>query len=58
VLPLGRRFGEFDERQWKMLRDIMFNERLIDDTFNLSAAVNYDVLRAAHRRPLSFAGER
>jgi ABC-type nitrate/sulfonate/bicarbonate transport system substrate-binding protein len=58
VLPLGRRFGEFDERQWKMLRDIMFNERLIDDTFNLSAAVNYEVLSAAHRRPLSFAGER
>jgi ABC-type nitrate/sulfonate/bicarbonate transport system substrate-binding protein len=54
VFPLGRRFTEFDDTQWKSLRDILINERMIDDTIDMSKAVNYDFLREAYRKPISF----
>jgi ABC-type nitrate/sulfonate/bicarbonate transport system substrate-binding protein len=56
VLPLGRRFTEFDDRQWKMLRDILIDERLIrdSDSIDLSTAINYDFLKEAYRKPISF----
>lgn len=54
VLPLGRRFTEFDDRQWKLLRAILINERLIDDSIDMSKAVTYDFLREAYRKPISF----
>jgi ABC-type nitrate/sulfonate/bicarbonate transport system substrate-binding protein len=56
VLPLGRRFGEYDEMQWKQLLKMMTNERLIrdPDSVDLSKAVNYEFLREAYRKPISF----
>jgi ABC-type nitrate/sulfonate/bicarbonate transport system substrate-binding protein len=56
VLPLGRRFTEYDDTQWKLLLNILNNERLIRDSesFDLSKAVNYDFLREAYRKPISF----
>ncbi len=54
VLPLGRRFTEFDDQQWTMLRNILIDERLIDDSIDMSKAVTYDFLREAYRRPISF----
>jgi ABC-type nitrate/sulfonate/bicarbonate transport system substrate-binding protein len=56
VLPLGRRFTEFDDSQWKMLLNILIDARLIhdSDSFNLSRAVTYEFLREAYRKPISF----
>jgi ABC-type nitrate/sulfonate/bicarbonate transport system substrate-binding protein len=56
ILPLGRRFAEFDETQWKMLRTILINARLIhdEDSVDLSRAVAYDFLKEAYRKPISF----
>lgn len=54
VFPLGRRFTEFDDRQWKLLRNILINERLIDDSIDMSKAVRYDFLREAYRKSISF----
>lgn len=54
VLPLGRRFTEFDDRQWKLLRNMLINERLIDDSIDMSKAVTYDFLREAYRKSISF----
>lgn len=55
VRPSARRFAEYDDRQWKQLRDMLIAERTIDDSFDFSVAVNYTMLREAYRRPLSFA---
>jgi ABC-type nitrate/sulfonate/bicarbonate transport system substrate-binding protein len=56
VLPLGRRFTEYDDMQWKLLGDILINERLIHDadSIDLSKAVTYEFLREAYRKPISF----
>ena len=54
VFPLGRRFTEFDDRQWKPLRNMLINERLVDDSIDMSKAVTYDFLREAYRKPVSF----
>jgi len=55
-LPLGRRFTEFDESQWKMLLNILIDQRLIhdSDSFNLSRAVTYEFLKEAYRKPIDF----
>jgi ABC-type nitrate/sulfonate/bicarbonate transport system substrate-binding protein len=54
IKPLGRRATEFDDRQWKQLRNILVNARLIDDSINLSRAINYEFLKEAYRKPISF----
>lgn len=54
VFPLGRRFAEFDDRQWKLLRIILLNERLIDDSVDMSKAVTYEFLREAYRKSIQF----
>jgi ABC-type nitrate/sulfonate/bicarbonate transport system substrate-binding protein len=54
VKPPGRRVTEFDDLQWKQLRLILSNARLIDGSANLSAAVDYDILKEAYRKPISF----
>jgi ABC-type nitrate/sulfonate/bicarbonate transport system substrate-binding protein len=54
VEPLGRRFAEYDSAQWKQLRDILMSERLVDDALDLSRAVNYDFLKEAYRKPITF----
>ena len=54
AIPISRRVGEFDEQQWKQLRAILTNARLMDGSVDLSRAVNYDILKEAYRRPISF----
>lgn len=54
VNPLGRRFTEFDSAQWKQLRDVLMGERMVEATLDLSRAVNYDFLKEAYRKPISF----
>jgi hypothetical protein len=54
VMPLSRRVAEFDEQQWKQLRAILTSARLMDGSLDLARAVNYDILREAYRKPISF----
>jgi ABC-type nitrate/sulfonate/bicarbonate transport system substrate-binding protein len=54
VRPVARRVGEFDEFQWKQLRIILLNERMIRETANMPNAVDYSFLREAYRKPISF----
>lgn len=54
VLPPARRVAEFDDLQWKQLRIILLNARLIDDSIDVSRAINYDFLKEAYRKPISF----
>jgi ABC-type nitrate/sulfonate/bicarbonate transport system substrate-binding protein len=58
VRPPARRFAEFDSGQWKQLRLILQNARLLDESVNLSRAVNYDFLKEAYRKPVTFGNER
>jgi ABC-type nitrate/sulfonate/bicarbonate transport system substrate-binding protein len=54
VMPIGRRIGEFDEQQWKQLRDILTNSRVIDGSVDLKRAVDYHILKEVYRKPVSF----
>lgn len=54
IRPSGRRTSEFDNLQWKQLRNILISARLIDEAADLSAAVNYDFIKEAYRKPVSF----
>lgn len=54
VIPLGRRVAEFDEQQWKQLRAIVVSARVMDGSVDLGRAVNYDILKEAYRKPISF----
>jgi NitT/TauT family transport system substrate-binding protein len=54
VMPLSRRIAEFDEQQWKQLRAILTSARLMDGSVDLTRAVNYDILKEAYRKPISF----
>ena len=54
VKPLGRRFAEFDDRQWEQLRNILVNARKLDDSIDLSRAINYDFLKEAYRKSIFF----
>lgn len=54
VKPLARRVAEYDNRQWKQLRDILVGARLIDGSIDLSRAINYDFLKEAYRKPITF----
>jgi ABC-type nitrate/sulfonate/bicarbonate transport system substrate-binding protein len=54
VMPLSRRVAEFDDQQWKQLRAILTSARLMDGSVDLSRAVNYDILKEAYRKPISF----
>ncbi|MDO8879111.1 MAG: ABC transporter substrate-binding protein [Pseudolabrys sp.] len=54
VMPLGRRVAEFDEQQWKQLRAILTSARLMDGSVDLKRAINYDILKEAYRKPISF----
>lgn len=54
VITVGRRVMEFDELQWKQLTRILINARQLDEYFDLSRAVNYTILKDAHRKPIAF----
>jgi ABC-type nitrate/sulfonate/bicarbonate transport system substrate-binding protein len=52
---LATRFGEFSDAQWRMLNDILVQQRLLDAPVPLADAVTFEFLREAYRRPASFA---
>lgn len=54
VMPLSRRVGEFDEQQWNQLRAILTGARLMDGSIDLKPAINYNILKEAYRRPITF----
>jgi NitT/TauT family transport system substrate-binding protein len=54
VVPLSRRVAEFDDQQWKQLRAILTSARLMDGSVDLGRAINYDILKEAYRKPISF----
>jgi ABC-type nitrate/sulfonate/bicarbonate transport system substrate-binding protein len=51
---LAVRYGEFTDNQWRSLQNIMVSDRLLDSNVDLRAAVNYDFLRDAYRKSLTF----
>jgi hypothetical protein len=52
--PLALRFGEFDDRQWRSLQDILTSQRLLERPIDLSKAVTYAFLREAYRKAYTF----
>jgi len=54
VLPIERRIAEFDELQWKQLRIMLLQERLVREETDFSAAVDYSILKDVYRPPLSY----
>jgi hypothetical protein len=54
VVPLSRRVAEFDDQQWKQLRATLTSARLMDGSVDLGRAINYDILKEAYRKPISF----
>jgi len=54
VLPVERRIAEFDELQWKQLRIMLLQERLVREETDFSAAVDYSILKDVYRPPLSY----
>jgi ABC-type nitrate/sulfonate/bicarbonate transport system substrate-binding protein len=48
--PLGVRFGEFDEAQWRSMQDMLLNQKIMTDSVDLSKAVSFDFIRDAYRR--------
>lgn len=57
VITVGRRVMEYDAQQWKQLVQLLVNARQLDEYFDLARAVNYDVLKDAYRRPISFGAD-
>jgi ABC-type nitrate/sulfonate/bicarbonate transport system substrate-binding protein len=54
VRPPTARFGEFDDRQWRTLQDVLVSQRLLERPLDLTRAVTYDFLRYAYRKPHTF----
>jgi ABC-type nitrate/sulfonate/bicarbonate transport system substrate-binding protein len=54
VRSLAVRFGEFTDDQWRSLQTLLISERRLDGTVDLRAAVNYEFLRDAYRKSLTF----
>lgn len=51
--PLATRYGEYSEHQWRLLQEILVQQRRLDRTANISEAVTYDFLHDVYRKPLS-----
>ncbi|WP_354130000.1 ABC transporter substrate-binding protein [Bradyrhizobium sp. RT3b] len=47
--PYGTRFGELDERRIRTLQTQLLQRRILQESVDLTRAVNYDVLKAAYR---------
>ena len=47
--PYGTRFGELDERRIHVLHAQLLQRRLLQETVDLTRAVNYDILKEAYR---------
>jgi ABC-type nitrate/sulfonate/bicarbonate transport system substrate-binding protein len=48
--PLAARYCEFGRGQWRETEDILLSAQRLAEPLDLSAAVNFDVLREAYRR--------
>jgi ABC-type nitrate/sulfonate/bicarbonate transport system substrate-binding protein len=48
--PLGARFGEFDQTQWRSMQDMLRQQKIIIGTVDLSKAVSFDFVRDVYRR--------
>jgi hypothetical protein len=55
--PAGARLGEFNDPQWRSLQDILLAQRALERPVDLAKSVNYDFLRDAYRKPLSFGNK-
>jgi ABC-type nitrate/sulfonate/bicarbonate transport system substrate-binding protein len=53
--PLAMRFAEFNQTQWRALREILLRHKLMIESVDLSTAVTYEFLREAYRKPTNFA---
>jgi ABC-type nitrate/sulfonate/bicarbonate transport system substrate-binding protein len=51
---LAVRYGEFTDDQWRSLQGMLLSDRRLDSNIDLRAAVNYDFLRDAYRKSLTF----
>ncbi len=54
IRPPNMRFAEFDDTRWKLLRDILLQQQLINNSIDMSKAVTFDFLREAYRKSISF----
>jgi ABC-type nitrate/sulfonate/bicarbonate transport system substrate-binding protein len=54
VRSLAVRYGEFTDVQWRALQAILLSESRLNATVDLRAAVNYEFLRDAYRKSLTF----
>jgi ABC-type nitrate/sulfonate/bicarbonate transport system substrate-binding protein len=52
--PQAMRFGEYDDRQWRSLQDILVSQKLLKQPIDMSKAVTYEFLREAYRKPYTF----
>jgi len=50
VRPPGRRIAEFDDQQWRSLREILMQQRLITEPVVISEAVTFEFVREAYRK--------
>ena len=48
--PLGSRFGEFHDFQWRSLQDMLVQQRLINDKIDLLRAVAFDLVPDLYRQ--------
>lgn len=48
--PLGSRFGEFQEFQWRSLQDMLMQQKLVKDAIDLSKAVAFDLVPDLYRQ--------
>lgn len=54
VRPISARYCEFDELHWRSLQEILLRQRLLDQPVDLSLAVNYQFLKEAYRKLITF----
>lgn len=47
--PFGGRIGEYDPSQWRLLQDVLMQQKLLREPVDLDAAVNFDILHDTYR---------
>jgi ABC-type nitrate/sulfonate/bicarbonate transport system substrate-binding protein len=52
--PGAVRYGEFHDTGWNALQSVLLQQRLMSQTVDLQAAINYDFLRDAYRKSPAF----
>ena len=54
IISPVRRLSEFDDIQWKQLKVVLTNMKLINPLMDLTPAIDYSFLREAHRKSVTF----